>query len=156
MTDHEAVVWYAACIPAVARAEGARTGRPPLGGNAPELGAGRWQRSRAAGVLGVLAFATFAAPTDARGLATFSLHAPRGYAPLAVMGLIAAASLNTAFDLIPIYGHAVWLRAPTAAGHVGSVGLSADRGPAPGAPERPRVGEEARGRLTRDSQKALP
>jgi hypothetical protein len=91
----------------------------------------------AVGILGVLAFATFAAArTYARGLAIF-------YALLAVMGLIDAANLNTTFDLIPIFGHAVWLHALTAAaaGYVGFVGLSADRGGTLGAPQGPLMGE---------------
>lgn len=63
----------------------------------------------AVGVLGLLAYRTFAAARNfARGLAIV-------YAVLGVMGLIEAGNLNTTFDLIPLFGNDVWLHLGTAA-----------------------------------------
>ena len=63
----------------------------------------------AVGVLGILAYRTFAAARNyARALAIL-------YAILGVMGLIDAGNLNTTFDLIPLFGNDVWLHLGTAA-----------------------------------------
>ena len=82
----------------------------------------------AVGVLGILAFRSFAASrTFSQGLAIV-------YAVLAVMGLIDAADLSTTFDLIPLFGNDVWLHAVTAAaaGYVGFLGpVAQDRVEAP-------------------------
>jgi hypothetical protein len=60
----------------------------------------------AIGLWGVLSYRSYGgARTYARGLVVL-------YALLAIMGLVPG--LNTTFDLIPIFGHDVWLHALTA------------------------------------------
>lgn len=60
------------------------------------------------GVLGLLGYRSF---TGAR---TYLRFVAVAYAVLAVMGLIPV--LNTAFGLIPLFGHDVWPHVPLAAG----------------------------------------
>ncbi len=62
----------------------------------------------AIGILGILAYRSYAnARNYSRALAVV-------YGVLAVMGLIDAGNINTTFDLIPLFGHDIWLHALTA------------------------------------------